>query len=126
MSLQCAYLAAVCMLPLPLTTAEMIYMSCCGKTICQACIFGMGRTELQSNSNENPKLNCAFCRSVAPNGKAEVLKRLNDRIALGDAQAVHLLGMHYREGSIDHCYWPIRPNEAIKMWFKAAKMVRKY
>ncbi|KAL9179621.1 hypothetical protein ACHAXT_008911 [Thalassiosira profunda] len=103
---------AVCLLPLPLTTAEMMYQPCCGKTICQACIFGMVRSGSVATL-------CPFCRAEAAQGREAVMKRIEDRIEAGDAQAVHLVGMHHKEGS---SYWPVSPEKALEMWFRAAKM----
>ena len=110
------------MLPLPLSSEEAMYQTCCGKTVCVACVLGMTRTEMADGSRDGRFANvllCPFCRAAPPKGKAEVVKRVEDRIAAGDAEAVHLVGMWSKEGS---SYWKQDPDAALEHWFRAARM----
>lgn len=124
------HFAAVCLLPLPLVSAEAIYQSCCGKTLCAACVTGMERAEAVDRLRDMMRglgrppdgiagILCPFCRAVPPKGKREVMKRFQDRVDVGCAQTVHLIGMYHKEGS---SYWEVDPEKALEHWFRAATM----
>ena len=57
-------------LPLDLDEAQIVFESCCGKSICDGCINTMFETE-----GKNMKL-CPFCKTPPPESDAENVKRV--------------------------------------------------
>ena len=55
----------ICMLPLPLDHAQIVFFSCCGKDICNGCIDAMIET-----GGKNMKL-CPFCKTPPAESDAE-------------------------------------------------------
>ena len=77
----------ICFLPLPLNGAQVIYQSCCGKTLCHGCTYGCGSI-------------CPFCRTPELTSLEEAFVRLKKRIELNDAGAFYTLGCKHRDGTI--------------------------
>ena len=80
----------ICMRALPIHTKLQCYFACCGKTLCCGCNF-----QHQMKSEEEPT--CAFCRTVVPKSKEEILARLRKRVKLKDPIA--LCDMASKHGS---------------------------
>lgn len=90
-------------------------MSCCGKIICQGCIVGRERAELQESGfiieGKTPEDKqfmlitglwstlCPFCRAKEPENEEEVVQRLNARIGIRNDEdytiALLALGTRY-------------------------------
>ena len=88
----------ICFLLLPTIRSGRRYQSCCGKTICSGCVYAPVYDN-QGNKVDVVKQNeCAFCRVVAPRSIKEAMKMLEERVEVGDAEAIHNLGNHYSEG----------------------------
>eukprot|EP00956_Cyclotella_meneghiniana_P006912 scaffold9332_cov34-Cyclotella_meneghiniana.AAC.1 len=78
----------ICMIPLPCHDEECTYMVCCGKTICNGCVYCMTRNC------------CPFCNTADPRSVEESLKRLSDRIEkYNDPEAMIMLSAYYRMGA---------------------------
>ena len=58
----------ICMLTLPIKANQSTFETCCGKTICDGCIYAMKMSE--------GKDLCAFCRTPPPSTKEEEFNRL--------------------------------------------------
>jgi len=104
----------ICMERLPTLVTGRTFMACCGKLICCGCIhaFQSGITREKDNV-------CPFCRTPAPKSDEENLKRLEKRMELNDARAIHNLGCHYRYARLglpqDHA-------KALELWHCAGEL----
>ena len=83
----------ICMLPLPLDGGDqVIFESCCGKTICSGCIHAMRESEGKSDL-------CAFCRTDAPFSDEEAIERLHRLMDKDNAMAFSMIAGYYIKGS---------------------------
>ena len=81
----------ICLIPLPhadQTTTE----SCCGKRICNGCVYAMFRSE--------GKALCPFCRSPTQISEEEHMKRIKKLIKKGNPEAYFLLAGSYYDGDL--------------------------
>ena len=78
----------ICLLPMP--TTDQTFQTCCGKLICDGCIYAM----LMSEGKDL----CAFCRTPPPYSDKEVIKRLKKLMDKGDGEAFNTLGLAYQRG----------------------------
>eukprot|EP00956_Cyclotella_meneghiniana_P040098 scaffold186627_cov20-Cyclotella_meneghiniana.AAC.2 len=77
----------ICMIPLPLSDDKSVYMNCCGKIICQGCIYYLTRDC------------CPFCITVSPRTDEEIIKRVSNRIEkYNDPKAMIVMSGFYRNG----------------------------
>ena len=83
----------ICMLPLPLyeNHTGTTFFSCCGKDICNGCVFSGVETGAE-------KL-CPFCRTPQSDSDAEEVKRIKKLMEKGKAYAYFVLGGCYRNGT---------------------------
>ena len=116
----------ICLLPLPIKENETLFMSCCGKSICNGCVFRHNRLKKRqerkcafcqlSMSHNNIKANrklmkknnpTAFMQMASYYNKGDRViqsdtKALEMRISaaeLGVAKAYTLIGHHYDDGT---------------------------
>ena len=82
----------ICMLPLPLDTFQVVYKSCCGKRICDGCIYTMRET-----GSKNMKL-CPFCKAPPPRSKEEEVARVKKLMEKGNPSAYNNLAGDYAQG----------------------------
>ena len=84
----------ICMLPLPVyeNHAGTTFRSCCGKRICNGCIYTM-----QESGGENMKL-CPFCKAPIARSVEEEIKRLKKLMENGNGDAFEVLGGLYENG----------------------------
>ena len=74
------------------TTEETaLYYSCCGKSICQGCLYS------HHVSGDNNK--CPFCNSGRGKTDEENNEDLMKRVEANDAGAIYMLAAHYNQGS---------------------------
>jgi len=100
----------ICFLRLPhLFTGSTFYL-CCGKDICHGCDYAL------SNIDEEEK--CPFCRTPAPDSDEEVNEREGRLVEKGNAEAIHNLGIDYREG-IDR---PRDYGKSLELSYRAAEL----
>ena len=102
----------ICLLPLPLDSAEAMFESCCGKIICFGCIHAMIIKEASG------KPLCAFCREPKPTSEEEI-KRTKKLMNNGNADAFNMLAGYYRRG--DHGI-PLDFAKANELWIRAGKL----
>ena len=108
----------ICYHVLPLANCDSVYMSCCGKVICQGCIVGRERAQVKESGfiieGKTPEDKqfmlilkhwsglCPFCRAEYPANEEEVVQRLNARISIRNDEdytiALVGLGSCYLEG----------------------------
>jgi len=109
----------ICFLRMPLMNSGSRYQSCCGKVICNGCVYAPVY-DREGNKVDNDKQNaCAFCRVVAPKTDEEAIERLNKRVEANDAQAIFNLGVYYRDGRFgfeqDH-------TKALELYHRAGEL----
>eukprot|EP00956_Cyclotella_meneghiniana_P024258 scaffold48472_cov42-Cyclotella_meneghiniana.AAC.4 len=76
----------ICMITLSCDDRKCVYMSCCGKLICNGCRYCLTRDC------------CPFCNRADPT-RPEFIKRASERIEkYNDPEAMVLLGCHYIDG----------------------------
>ena len=84
----------ICMLPLPLyeNHTGTTFHSCCGKDICNGCIYAMRET-----GGKNMKL-CPFCKTPPPKSDEDNVKRTKKLMENGNALSFYVIGGFYRYG----------------------------
>ena len=102
----------ICMLTLPQKSNTVTFESCCGKRICNGCIYAMKMSE--------GKNLCAFCRTRPPTSDQEELKRLKNLMDKGNAQAFFTCGNHFYCGDI--LGLPQDHQKANDLWLKAGEL----
>ena len=80
----------ICFLPLP-TEDGITFEACCGKNICNGCIYAM-------NEREGAKL-CAFCRTPCAESGEDNVKRNKILMEKGNADAYYQLAGYYVQGN---------------------------
>ena len=101
----------ICFLRSPLMRTGSRYQSCCGKIICSGCIHAVVIT--------TGKNMCPFCRALAPKSDEEVIKRMQKRVEMGDAEAIRNLGGYYVEGIYG---LPQDWGRSLELWHRAAEL----
>jgi len=81
----------LCFLPYLYGDSTEIFMSCCGKTICDGCIHAM-------KESEGGDRLCPFCRTPPASGKKEDMKRIKTLIEKGNAEAFNVFAGYYDRG----------------------------
>ena len=62
---------------------------------------------------------CPFCRALAPKSDEEVIKRMQKRVEMGDAQAIYNLGCYYALGMYG---LPQDRDKALELFHRAAEL----
>ena len=82
----------ICMISLPTYgRCTTQYQSCCGKELCFGCIYA-------DTKADNRMIICPFCRTPMPTSDREIIERIKERAAAGDARAINILGGYYYRG----------------------------
>ena len=106
----------ICLLLLPTIDTGRRYMSCCGKVVCSGCFYAPVFDHL---GNEVDEKNCPFCRAPTPTSNKTNIKRVEKRIEVGDAEAIHCMGCFYRDGE---CGLPRDYGKALELWHRAGEL----
>jgi len=104
----------ICMLPLPSagqTTGRTTIESCCGKRICNGCIYAMEMSE--------GKDLCAFCRTPYAFSTKEEIKRIKKLMDKGNSRAFNTLGFAYKRGDYG---LPQDTEKANELYLKAGEL----
>jgi len=86
----------ICFLRLPCLGKGSKYYVCCGKVICNGCIYAPVYDD-QGNEVDNQK--CPFCRTQFPISNEEMIKRQKKRVDIDDPLAMFMTGCDYQEGT---------------------------
>jgi tetratricopeptide (TPR) repeat protein len=91
----------LCFLPMPLDESKHSFVSCCGQTICDGCVYA----HVTSNIHDLVKAaTCAFCRTLTSDVE-EYGKRKKERIEANDpAVLCHMGSKHYNAGDYDKAF----------------------
>ena len=81
----------ICMLP-SLSADQVTFESCCGKYICDGCIYAMAET-----GGNNMRL-CPFCKTPPAESNEEEVERTEKLMEKGNADAFYMLAGCYRNG----------------------------
>ena len=86
----------ICFLPLPLDVRQTTFNSCCGKLVCNGCIYVMideavGRGKIGL---------CAFCREPDSSEEEEEVERIKKCMESGNAYAFYVLAGYYDRGDM--------------------------
>ena len=106
----------ICFIRMPSLSSGWRYQTCCGKVICSGCVYAPVYDN-QGNKVDNQK--CPFCRIPTPYTDKEAVEREKKRVDLGDAIAIHNLGVCYSEG--DYGYQQDR-TKALELYHRAAEL----
>ena len=111
----------ICMLP-PLIHANhtgMTFQSCCGKRICDGCIYTMIMEEIRRGKKKEEINACAFCRTLRPSSDEEEVKRLKKLMEKGNGDAFNQLAGYYRKGMTG---MPQNRAKANELYLKAGEL----
>jgi TPR repeat protein len=99
------------MLPLPLDAGEWRYQTCCGKILCNGCIYAAYKADDREL--------CPFCRTPEATSDGEAIERMKKRAEGDDAIAIHNLGHIYRDGDYG---LPQDRVKAMELWLRAGEL----
>jgi len=100
----------LCFLPMPYGD-QTTFMSCCGKRICDGCIYAV------ENSGGRSDL-CAFCRIPATNTSIEYTAQVKKLMKKGNGEAHIKLASDYADGNVVAQDW----NRAHELYLKAGEL----
>ena len=106
----------ICFLRIPTLGSGSTYKSCCGQIICSGCHYA---PIYDNQGNKVKKKKCAFCRIPTPTSDEEMIERLKKRVEAGDANAMHGMGVCYRDGAYD---FPQDHTKALELWHRAVEL----
>ena len=105
----------ICFLPLsyelPSEDGAVVFQSCCGKDICNGCIYAMDEI--------NGANLCAFCRTPDAKSAKEIIERLEKLTEKGNADAYNQLAGDYADGEMGLSQDRQKANE---LYLKAGKL----
>jgi len=101
----------ICMLPLKYEINQSIYKSCCGKTICDGCVYAMKMSE--------GKDLCPFCRTPKASSAEEHIKQTKKLMDRGNAYAFTMLGGCYAQGTMG---MPQDHQKACELFLKSGEL----
>ena len=101
----------LCFLPMPLDSSQCTFQPCCGKSICNGCMYAMKISE--------GKDLCAFCRMPPTCSDEEKLNRLKKLMDNGNADAYLIVAFSYAIGINS---LPQDWNNANKLCLKAGEL----
>ena len=104
----------ICFLPLPRDIHQSSFKSCCGKVICNGCIYAMNEARGRGKINL-----CAFCRTPMATSDADETKRIKEIAESGNAIAIYNIGMYYHKGQFG---FPQDMSKANKLYLKAGEL----
>ena len=111
----------ICMQPLPLYGCESNFMSCCGKTICNGCVYKEVLNDLKNGLSKHALFNerkCAFCRQTLGN----VTKATKKLMKKNNPDAFMMMAASYKEGADGVIQ---SDTKALEMCIRAAELVLK-
>ena len=86
----------ICFLPMERGYKKTAFHACCGKTICDGCIYAM-----DEEARGRGKIDlCAFCREPNPSSDEELIEQLKRLVEAGNADAFNALAGAYARGNL--------------------------
>jgi len=105
----------ICMIPLPIKYIDIQFYSCCGKDVCNGCIYKHVTTDKANGVSEVDEFKCAFCCQPPPKNNVKALKKLMKK---NIPNAFMAMAEHYEQGD-DVVQSDTR---AIEMYIRAAEL----
>ena len=84
---------------IPYRPGEATFYQCCGKLICNGCIFGMMKEEAIRGKKREELGQCAYCRMPIQVSDKKKIKQLKQLMEKGNCEAFYQLGRHYKDGN---------------------------
>ena len=110
----------ICFLPMPIDDAQSMFKPCCGKKICMGCIHAIALEGARKGKKKKLACGiCAFCRTPPPSSMNEEVKRLQNLMESGNADAYHQLACYYANGRLGLQQDWVKANE---LWLKAGEL----
>ena len=109
----------ICMLPLPFAMDERSFKSCCGKTICDGCMYAMVMEGVRKGKKKEQVGICAFCRTPPHSSNEEGIERLAKLREKANAMAYYQFGGDYARGKNG---MPQNRAKANELWLKAGDL----
>jgi len=106
----------ICFVRLPSNQSAQTYQPCCGKIVCNGCMYA---PLYDDQGNKIAERKCPFCRITAPTSEKEVVKRYEKRVELGDSNAMFDMGGFYDRGirGFTQDY-----TKALELWHRAGEL----
>ena len=101
----------ICMQPLPYDEDQVYFESCCGKVICNGCIYAIPM-------NKGVDL-CPYCRTPEAKNDKEIIIRTQKLMDKGNAEAFDMLAGYYTEGDMG---LPQDYRKANELYLKAGEL----
>ena len=108
----------ICMMPLSLEGEESTFQACCGKIICNGCIYAMVMEDIKKGKELEEHL-CAFCRTPETSSDEEKIRRREKLVENGNVVAIFQLGNNYTNGSYGLQQDRVK---AAELWLKAGEL----
>jgi len=102
----------ICLLLLPSDASELGFQSCCGKLICNGCIYAMKMSEGGARL-------CPYCRTPPASSDEEKLKRTNNLMDRGIAYSYYMQAGNYARG---RCGMPVDFERSNQLLLKAGEL----
>ena len=109
----------ICMLPLPFDRGQSNYQLCCGKNICNGCIYAMVKEAMRKGKKNEEVGMCPYCRTLRPSSNEEKVKRIKRLMEKGNADAFYNFAVYYNNGS--HGLQQDMA-KAAELWLKASEL----
>lgn len=101
----------ICFLELPFSGNKTTYKPCCGKILCDGCMYASA-----VDIDEGP---CPFCREPMSRSIEEEKRRTEKRMEVNDPKAFVVMGLDYAMGEMG---LPQDTAKAIELWRKAIEL----
>ena len=105
----------ICFLRMPTLMSGSQYMSCCGKIICNGCIYA----PVYDDQGNKVKKTCPFCRNKHPKTEEELVQMTKKLVEIGNTKAISNLGALYYNGADG---LPQDYERALELWHRAAEL----
>jgi len=85
----------ICILPLPLNIRRRQFQACCGKVLCDGCVFAMMDAKREEGGD---LVLCPFCRTLEATSHEEEISRIRKLMDKGNAHSFCSYAGYYAEG----------------------------
>ena len=111
----------ICALLLRSDGVGQTHLVCCGKIICNGCVFAMEASNVTvGTATFHPPFSslCPYCRAPKPTSASEFVTMLRKRADANDPWAIYNLACAYFDGNIV----PQDDKKAVELWMRAGEL----
>ena len=101
----------ICFLTIPSLHTGSKYQTCCGKVICSGCIHAVYMMKGEAK--------CPFCRVPTAETNEGSVRKIQKRVEMGDANAIHSFGCFYFN---EERGFPQDRTKAFELWHRAGEL----